>query len=81
MRIDFGLDEGNRGEVTDIGILDRPTWQRRRADFSIGGTTFEPSGAPVKLSRDGGGRVIIERVGALPAAGSASEAEHPRRGR
>jgi hypothetical protein len=72
VRVDFGLDEGNLGEVTDVGLLDRATWERRRADFSVGGTTFEPAGVPVKLARELDGRVVIERLGAQPPVGNAA---------
>jgi hypothetical protein len=73
-RVDFGLDEGDQGEFTDVALLDRPTWEQRRADFSIGGVTFDPVGSPMKASRARDGGVKVEVLARSPARGPASRA-------
>jgi hypothetical protein len=63
--VDFGLDEGDTGEVTDMMLLDRSTWERRRADFSAGAGTFEAAGGPIELSRDASGMIAVTRKGGV----------------
>lgn len=62
VRIDFGLDEGDSGETTDLELLDKQVWARRRADFSLGAATFEQVGKPARLTRLSNGTVLLETL-------------------